>query len=53
MEVLCGVIIFFSLVYAIVCGLSNLKYESNVIGKIVLLVFYFGLIIWIAKTFIF
>lgn len=53
MEVLCGVIIFFSLIYAIVCGLNNLKYEGNIVGKIALLIFYFGLIIWIVKTFIF
>lgn len=53
MGVICGVIIFFSLVYAVASGLSSLKYEKNIIGKIALLVVYFGVIIWLAKTFIF
>lgn len=52
MGVLCGVIIFFSLVYAIISGLSSLKYEKNIIGKIALLVVYFGVIIWLIKTLI-
>lgn len=52
MGVLCGVIIFFSLVYAVASGLSSLKYEKNIIGKIALLVVYFGVIIWLIKTLI-
>lgn len=52
MGVLCGVIIFFSLVYAVASGLSNLKYEKNIISKIALLVVYFGVIIWLTKTLI-
>ena len=52
MGVLCGVILVFGIIYAIVSGLSSLKYEKNIIGKIALLVVYFGAIIWIAKIFV-
>lgn len=52
MGVLCGIILVFSLVYAIASGLSSLKYEKNIIGKIALLVVYFGVIIWLTKTLI-
>lgn len=52
MRVLCGIVLVFGMIYAIVSGLSSLRYEKNIIGKIALFVVYFGAIIWIAKIFI-